>query len=146
MGQIDLFEAVGVDPRTLIIGHLCCHDDPTAEVPKAVAKRGAFVGFDRITLERIISDEKRLRMALAFLDAGNADKLVLAADFYGDERASGHPDGKLRSINGRPPGWARTATVFGPMLRKSGVAEDVVRQILNDNPRRFLAFVPKKTS
>ena len=146
MGQIDLFEAVGVNPQTLIIGHLCCHDDPTAEVPKAVAKRGASVGFDRITLERIISDEKRLTMALAFLDAGFADKLVLAADFSGDERQSGHADGRLRSINGRPPGWARTATVFGPMLRKSGVAEATVRQILNDNPRRFLTFVPKMTS
>jgi phosphotriesterase-related protein len=146
MGQMDLFESVGVNPQTLIIGHLCCHDDPSAEVPRAVAKRGAFVGFDRITLEGIISDEKRLTMALAVLDAGYADKLVLAADFYGDERASGHPGGRLRSVNGRPPGWARTATVFGPMLRNSGVAEATVRQILNDNPRRFLAFVPKKTS
>ena len=146
MGQLDLFEAVGVDLRTVIIGHLCCHDERNVEVPKAVAKRGAFVGFDRITLESTVSDETRVKLAMAFLDAGYADKLVLAADFYGDERASGHPGGKVRSVNGRPPGWARTATVFGPMLRKAGVPAATVSQILNDNPRRFLAFVPKKGS
>jgi len=26
---------------------------------------------------------------------------------------------------------------------KAGASEEVLRQIMNDNPRRFLAFVPK---
>jgi predicted metal-dependent phosphotriesterase family hydrolase len=32
------------------------------------------------------------------------------------------------------------------MLRKAGVDEATLRTIVYDNPRRFLAFVPKKTS
>jgi predicted metal-dependent phosphotriesterase family hydrolase len=32
-----------------------------------------------------------------------------------------------------------------PKLKKAGASEDVLRQIMNDNPRRFLAFVPKVT-
>jgi predicted metal-dependent phosphotriesterase family hydrolase len=29
------------------------------------------------------------------------------------------------------------------MLRERGVKDDVLQRILTDNPRRFLAFVPK---
>jgi predicted metal-dependent phosphotriesterase family hydrolase len=35
--------------------------------------------------------------------------------------------------------------VFAPQLRKAGVDEATVRMILHDNPRRFLAFVPKNS-
>ena len=33
---------------------------------------------------------------------------------------------------------------FVPQLRAAGVQEETIRGILVDNPRRFLAFVPKK--
>ena len=38
---------------------------------------------------------------------------------------------------------AQTVTVFGPMLLKAGVDEATLRRVLVDNPRRFLAHVPK---
>jgi len=41
------------------------------------------------------------------------------------------------------PGYAKTLTVFGPKLREEGVQERTLHSILTDNPRRFLAFVPK---
>jgi predicted metal-dependent phosphotriesterase family hydrolase len=31
-----------------------------------------------------------------------------------------------------------------PLLRTAGVSEATLHTLLNDNPRRFLAFVPKK--
>jgi predicted metal-dependent phosphotriesterase family hydrolase len=37
-------------------------------------------------------------------------------------------------------------TVFVPKLRERGVKEATIHKILVDNPRRFLAFVPKQTS
>jgi predicted metal-dependent phosphotriesterase family hydrolase len=33
--------------------------------------------------------------------------------------------------------------VFGPLLREAGVGDSVMRQIFEDNPKRFLAFVPR---
>jgi predicted metal-dependent phosphotriesterase family hydrolase len=45
--------------------------------------------------------------------------------------------------NNKEMGYAKTVTVFVPKLRKAGVSDEVLRQIMNDNPRRFLAFVPK---
>jgi hypothetical protein len=46
-----------------------------------VAKRGAFVGFDRVTLEGILPDADRVVMVMSFVDAGYADQLLLSSDF-----------------------------------------------------------------
>ncbi len=46
--QLDAFEAVGVRPERVAIGHVCCLDDPKADIMKQIAKRGAYIGFDRM--------------------------------------------------------------------------------------------------
>jgi phosphotriesterase-related protein len=131
--QLDVLESAGADPRHVAIGHVCCLDDPNVATAKALAKRGVFVGFDRVTINAIIPDEKRVAMILAFLDAGHADRLLLSSDFS---------SGRALKKNGGP-GIAQTVTAFGRMLVKAGVSESVLRRILNDNPRRLLAVVPK---
>jgi phosphotriesterase-related protein len=131
--QLDVLEAAGADLRHVAIGHVCCLDDPNVGTAKALARRGVFVGFDRVTINVIIPDEKRVAMILAFLDAGHADRLLLSSDFS---------NGRALKKNGGP-GIAQTVTAFAPMLAKAGVGESVLRGILHDNPRRFLAFVPK---
>ncbi len=131
--QLDLLESAGAKPEHIVIGHTCCLDDPDVTIIKEIAKRGAFVGFDRVTtVQNIMPDEKKVAMVLKFLEAGYADNLMLAADFTGQ-----------RTI-GAGPGYGRTLTVFVPLLRKAGVSDATLNTILHDNPRRFLAFVPKK--
>ena len=134
--QVDVLEAAGANPRHLAIGHVCCLDDPKAQIAQQLAKRGVFVGFDRVTINAIIPDEKRVAMILAFLDAGFADHLLLSSDFS---------NGRAFKKNGGP-GVAQTVTAFAPMLVKAGVSEATVKHILEDNPRRFLAFVPQSGS
>ena len=132
--QLDVFESVGVKPGRVVIGHTCCLDDPEADIIRQIAKRGAWVGFDRMnTVEQFVTDEKRVKMLLKFLDAGYVNQLLLASDFTGG-----------RTLEG--PLYARTKTVFAPKLAQAGVKEEIIHQILYDNPRRFLAFVPKKHS
>lgn len=130
--QLDVLESVGVKPDRIAIGHTCCLDDPEAEVIRKIAARGAYVGFDRVnTLERFVSDDKRAAMAVKLIDAGFADRLLLSSDFTG-----------ARALEG--PLYGRAVTVFAPKLRQAGVPDATVRQILEDNPRRFLAFVPPR--
>jgi phosphotriesterase-related protein len=128
--QLDAFESVGVDPRRIAIGHTCCLDDPKAEVITEIAKRGAFVGFDRVT-GGLVPDDKKVVMVLAFLAAGMADRLLLSADYNFTARSAARP------------GYASALTVFVPRLRQAGVGDAMIRQITIDNPRRFLAFVPR---
>jgi phosphotriesterase-related protein len=129
--QLDAFESVGVSPQHVAIGHTCCLDDPTADIIKQIGKRGAFVGFDRVT-GGAVPDDKKVSMILAFLDAGYADRLLLSSDYNFTARSAARP------------GYASTLTVFVPKLRQAGVKEETIRAITVDNPRRFLAFVPKK--
>lgn len=131
--QLDIYEANGANPRNLCIGHVCCLDDPAVDIASRIARRGAYVGFDRVTLSGTMPDANRVQMAMAFVEAGHADKLLLSSDFY--SRPS------LKREGG--PGFAQTATVFGPMLRQAGMDEPTLRMILEENPRRFLAFTPK---
>jgi phosphotriesterase-related protein len=130
--QLDALEAAGADLKHVAIGHICCLADTTAAIPKQLAKRGVFVGFDRVTIP-IVPDAQKVTTILALLEAGYADQLLLSSDFS---------SGRAFKKNGGP-GVAQTATVFGPMLQKAGVSEATLRRILADNPRRFLAFVPK---
>jgi phosphotriesterase-related protein len=131
--QLDVLEAAGADLKHVAIGHLCCLADTIAAIPKQLAKRGVFVGFDRVTIP-IVPDAQKATTILALLEAGYADQLLLSSDFS---------NGRALKKNGGP-GVAQTVTVFGPMLLKAGVSEAMLRGILVDNSRRFLAFVPKE--
>jgi phosphotriesterase-related protein len=132
MEQLDILEGAGVKPQHIVIGHLGNLVDPKVEVQKAICKRGAFIGFDR---QGGGGDARQVPMVLALLEAGYADNLMFASDFSAVQQ--------LKKNNG--PGYAKTLTVWIPKLREAGVADDILHGIMVDNPRRFLAFVPKKT-
>jgi phosphotriesterase-related protein len=128
--QLDVFESAGVDPSRVAIGHLGGLTDAKAEVQKAICKRGAFVGFDR---QGGPGDAAQVPAIMTLLEAGYADKLLFSSDFsFASE---------LERSGGA--GYAKTVTVFGPKLRKAGVTKSTLHGILVDNPRRFLAFIPK---
>jgi phosphotriesterase-related protein len=129
--QLDLLEDAGVEPKRVVIGHLGNLNDPTVDVHKAICKRGAFVGFDRLGAA---VDDQDVPMVMSLIDAGYADNLMFSSD---QTRANG-----IKRNGG--PGYAKTLTVFLPKLKAAGASDAVLHQITIDNPRRFLAFVPKK--
>jgi len=130
--QLDVLEAAGANPAHVAIGHLCCLDEPTAATALQIAKRGAFVGFDRVTIQSILSDEKRVAMFMRLIEADVANRLLISSDF-----AVG---AALKRRGG--PGLAQASTIFGPLLVNAGLPPATLRSIMVDNPRRFLAFVP----
>ena len=130
--QLDVLETSGARPQNIALGHVCCLDDPSAEVAKQIAKRGAFIGFDRVTIQTL-PDSKRVTMILALIEAGHASNLLLSSDFSSPR--------SLKKNGGA--GLAQTVTVFGKMLLDAGVKQETLKTILNENPRRFLSFVPK---
>ena len=122
MRQLDVYESVGVNPQRIAIGHLDSLPGREPDIMKALARRGAFVGIDRIRGDAK-ADEDRVALILGFLEAGYADHLLLASDTRKD--------------------YSRVAR-FVKQLQAAGVSEGVLHAIQVDNPRRFLAFVPKK--
>jgi phosphotriesterase-related protein len=118
--QLDILEDAGVKPDRVVIGHLGNLVDANVYVHKAICRRGAFVGFDR----QGNNDAPQVPMVMALIEAGFADHLMFSAD--------------------ASSGYSKTMTVFVPKLKAAGVSDDVLHRITTDNPRRFLAFVPKR--
>ena len=69
----------------------------------------------------------------ACIDAGFEDHVLLSADFTVEQ--------ELKMNAGA--GYSSVLAIFVPKLRYAGVPEATIQKILVDNPRRFLAFVPK---
>jgi phosphotriesterase-related protein len=120
--QLDILEDAGVKPERVVIGHLGNLVDTNVYVHKAICRRGAFVGFDR---QGGNGDAQQVPMVMALIEAGFADHLMFSAD--------------------ASSGYAKTLTVFLPKLKAAGVSDQVLHHITVDNPRRFLAFVPKRS-
>lgn len=136
--QLDLFEAVGVKPQHLVIGHLSRIDDPKATLQREIARRGAYCGFDG-SGSSLEADAKQVPMIQSMIDAGYTNKVLLSSDFSTDIRTL-----KDLKKNGGL-GYARAVAQLTPLLRKSGVSDESIRAITIDNPRRFLAFVPQQS-
>jgi phosphotriesterase-related protein len=141
--QIDVFEAVGVNPKLLCVGHLtdvAVGQDPGWQSLKALGKRGVFLGFDTLVQDysaikgfSVVSDADRVKMVLAALDAGYEDQLLFSTDLYNARQLKANWGSGLSLI----------LLDFIPKLQYAGVKDETIRKIVVDNPRRFLAFVPK---
>jgi phosphotriesterase-related protein len=119
--QLDILEDAGVKPEHVVIGHLGNLVDANVYVHKQICKRGAFVGFDR---QGGNGDAQQVPMVMALIEAGYAGHLMFSAD--------------------ASSGYAKTTTVFVPRVKAAGASDDVLHTIMVDNPRKFLAFVPKR--
>lgn len=120
--QLDILEDAGVDPHRVCIGHLGNLADPQVYVHKTLCRRGAYVGFDR---QGSGNDAPVVPLVMALIDAGFADHILISGDAF--------------------RGYARPLTQFLPQLKAAGASDQVLHRIMVDNPRRFLAFVPKRT-
>jgi phosphotriesterase-related protein len=128
--QLDILEGGGVKPERIVIGHLGNLVDNDVKVHKEICKRGAFIGFDR---QGGAGDARQVPMVLALVEAGYAKNLMFSSDLSSA--------GQIKKNKGA--GYAKTVTVWGKALRDAGMKDDVLHGILVDNPRRFLACVPK---
>ena len=129
--QLDIFEDAGVKPDRVVIGHLGNLVDTNVYVHKMICRRGAFVGFDR---QGGNGDAQQVPMVMALIEAGFANNLMFSADASSANQMK----------RNKGDGYAKTLTVFVPKLKAAGASDEVLHKIMVDNPRRFLAFVPKK--
>jgi predicted metal-dependent phosphotriesterase family hydrolase len=129
--QLDLLEDAGAKPEHIVIGHIGNLVDPKVEVQKVLCRRGCFIGFDR---QGGPNDGLQVPMVMTLLEAGFAKNLMFSSDL------SNFPQTK----HGGGAGYAKTLTVFVPKVKAAGATDEQIHTIMVDNPRRFLAYVPKK--
>ncbi|HEY2376056.1 MAG TPA: hypothetical protein VGH98_08790 [Gemmatimonadaceae bacterium] len=133
LDQVDIFEAAGADLHHVVIGHLNDIKDQPTVVPIAIAKRGAYLGFDHSGRPDDPRLDEYVRTLRAIIDAGFTDRICLSSDFG---------NAKYLRRNGGP-GIDMIMTTIVPKLRRAGVPDNTLHTILVENPRRVLAFEPK---
>jgi predicted metal-dependent phosphotriesterase family hydrolase len=129
--QLDLLEDAGAKAEHIVIGHVGNLVDPKVEIQKALCRRGCFIGFDR---QGGPGDQQQVPMVMALIEAGFANNLMFSADLSSLQQTK----------HGGGAGYAKTLTVFVPKIKQAGASDEVLHTIMVDNPRRFLAFVPKR--
>ncbi|WP_424534867.1 phosphotriesterase family protein [Sphaerisporangium viridialbum] len=131
--QQRLLASEGVDLSRVVIGHAGDSTDP-AYLEELVAA-GSYLGMDRFGIETISSFDDRVAIVAEMCARGHAGRMVLSHDSYcfndrfdQDVVRERHPNYHLLHIS---------RDVL-PELRKRGVTDDQIHQMLVENPRRIL--------
>ncbi|MGT2463116.1 phosphotriesterase family protein [Sinomonas atrocyanea] len=127
----------GLPAGRIVVGGLDRKAAAETGAPFEVARRGAFVGLDRVGLNHdgdSLTDEERASLVLDLVAQGHADRILLSSDAIGV--AMGHP--------GSDVPFSHILTTFMPLLRARGLGEEDAERILVGNPRELLALsIPK---
>jgi len=128
--QQAIFAQEGVDLSRVIIGHSGDSDD--LKYLRGLMERGSTIGMDRFGLEHFLPTEKRVEVLARLCAEGYAGKMVLShdANCWSDMLSEEH---KRRTR----PQWHynHISDDILPALRKAGVSEDQIDQMLVRNPR-----------
>ena len=139
--QIDIITGEGVPAGRLLVGHSDGRDDH--DYQRSLAERGAYVGFDRFGLDRLISDEVRMRNLKALVDAGHRDRVMVSQDSIQCLLGGLPGNVKVNDLRQIFPN-ARLTHLFEnifPALRAMGVADEDLDHIVVDNPKRYFECV-----
>ena len=126
--QVSLLDAQGVPPGRICLSHM--DRNPDFWEHRRIAETGAYLGYDCPGKVKYGPDEMRIDVLKRMIDAGLGDRILLGNDL-------GRPS-YWRSYGGGP-GLDFVLTRFAPRLREEGVSDAAIQDLLENNPRRFLA-------
>ncbi|TMR88441.1 phosphotriesterase family protein [Nonomuraea basaltis] len=132
--QQRLLGSLGVDLSRVVIGH--AGDSTDVAYLEELIAAGSYLGMDRFGIETISPFEQRVSVVAEMCERGHAEKMVLSHDSYcfndrfdADVVRRRHPNYHLLHVS---------RDVI-PELRKRGVTDDQIHQMLVGNPRRIFA-------
>lgn len=130
---LDIVEEEGGDPAHTVLCHMNpSHDDFAYQA--GLAARGAFVEFDMIGMDffyadqqvQCPSDDEVARAILRLADAGHLGRILLSQDVFL----------KMMLTRYGGNGYGFVTRHFLPRLRRHGMDEASLGQLMTDNPRR----------
>lgn len=128
MGEafLSFFEAYGVHPHRLIIGHVDARPRPESLVK--LGRAGCYLAFDLVGAPHRLHDESRALLIKTLIDEGLLHRLLLSHDVcqHSHTQAGG----------GR--GFCHIFTHFLPRLRKWGISAGEIHTMMVDNVARVL--------
>lgn len=134
--QLELFAAHGVDLAKVLVSHVCAADEPI-EYAIGIARRGAYVGLDRIG-HSAHDDDHWIGIIRALSSEGLADRILLGHDsvqrFRGPDAIAGHTFSDLTYLT----------STFTRKALAGGVTASELRLMTVQNPLTWLE--PKRVA
>jgi phosphotriesterase-related protein len=134
LAQQRLLASLGVDLTRVVIGH--AGDSTDVAYLEELVAGGSYLGMDRFGIDTISPFEDRVAVVAEMCARGHAGRMVLGHDSYcfndrfdAEVVRRRHPDYHLLHVS---------RDVL-PELRRRGVTEEQIHQMLVDNPRRVFA-------
>lgn len=130
--QADIFEAEGLSPARVTLGH--SNDTDDMDYLTGLAKRGYTLGMDHafwgMAPGATLPWQRRVECIKRLIDAGFVNQLFLSNDWvFGDlDRDKVNPDGLL---------YTTRKTI--PYLKQIGVSQQAIHAITVENPKRFFS-------
>lgn len=141
--QADIFEAEGVDPARVSLGH--SDDSGDMDYFLGLVRRGYTLGMDHVhrglSAEFKPPFERRAECIKLLIDAGFAGRIFLSQD---DELCGALLPAEAQDWRVKidpPDGMFFVSQRLVPHLKQIGVSDRDIRTITIDNPRRFFARV-----
>ena len=135
--QVQVLMEEGVDMDRVYIGH--SNDDSNMDYLLGLLDRGVWLGLDRFPGGRRAGTplwEQRTELAKKLIDAGRADRIMLSHDHSVPKARYGAAVQEER-FRYNPDGYNFITRKVLPRLKELGVSDEVIHQIMVDNPRRF---------
>jgi phosphotriesterase-related protein len=142
--QVEIFDAEGLTPASVCIGHSDDTDDMT--YLGGLARRGYTIGMDhmpqglRPAAAGLLSWQQRAETVKKLIDAGFAERVFLSNDWFFALTIA--PTGGMDAMEKfNPDGMSFVTRKTIPHLKQLGVTETQIRTMTIDNPRRFFGGV-----
>ena len=135
--QVRILKQEGVDMAKVYIGH--SNDDTDLGYLTDLLDEGVWLGLDRFPGGRRPGTplwEERTELAKRLIDAGHSDRIMLSHDHSVPKARYGAAVQEER-FKYNPDGYNFISRNVLPKLRNMGISDELINQIMVDNPRRF---------
>ncbi len=123
--QVALFQQMGVDLSRVVLSHIDLSGD--VEYMKRLLDKGVNIAFDTVGKNNYQPDEQRAKWLVALCEAGYAGQIVMSMDIT--RKSHFKENGGL--------GYAYLLDTFVPMLRRAGIRDAALHQLLCETPARI---------
>jgi phosphotriesterase-related protein len=135
--QMRIFGEEGVEPAKVQIAHTGDTDD--LDYIERLLDTGCWIGMDRYGLDLFLPTEQRNETTLALLEKGHADRMFLSQDWC--STLDWFPPEVAEQLQASAvPDWSMTFLFEKviPELKERGMTEEQLRQMMVENPKRWL--------
>ncbi|MGX9134636.1 phosphotriesterase family protein [Rummeliibacillus sp. JY-2-4R] len=136
--QAELLVSLGANPKKIVIGHMDGNTDMRYQLE--TLKHGVHVGFDRLGIQGFVgapTDKERIMVLLGIIQNGYANQLTLSHDTVNVwlGKAAEFPPSMSELLKD----WNIEHIFLNiiPQLKEYGVSDDILKQILIDNPKNI---------